>query len=100
MRFTRGPFRPLAAGLLMVMISVGGDLIVVGKEYTMRRTMTAVCLMGLLFGVDCPIARGDTVGSLKIEKKTATKKTVEEIVAYTPREGDLIFFDDHNWMWT
>jgi hypothetical protein len=100
MLFTRWPFRPLAAGLLMVMISVGVDLIVVGKEYAMRRTMMVVCLMGFLIGVDCSIARGDTVGSLKIEKKTATKKAVEEIVAYSPREGDLIFFDDHNWMWT
>jgi hypothetical protein len=37
---------------------------------------------------------------LQIERKDAAGKVEREVVKYVPREGDLVFYDDRNWMWT
>jgi hypothetical protein len=37
---------------------------------------------------------------LKIEKKTPAGKIEREVVRYTGREGDLVFYDDRNPAWT
>lgn len=39
------------------------------------------------------------VGFLKVERKDPKGKIQTEIVAYEPREGDLIFYDDRNLGW-
>jgi hypothetical protein len=39
-------------------------------------------------------------GFLTIERKNAKGKTERETVAYMPREGDLVFYDDGNLLWT
>jgi len=45
-------------------------------------------------------ASANEFGSLKLERKTKDGKVEHETVAYTPREGDLIFYDDRNVFWT
>ena len=42
----------------------------------------------------------DPAGFLKIERKTPKGKIEREVVAYAPREGDLIFYDDRNLAWS
>ena len=45
-------------------------------------------------------ARADEVGFLKSERKNANGALEQEIRAYEPCEGDLIFYDDHDVVWS
>src|SRR5262245_49520327 len=38
-------------------------------------------------------------GFLKTETKTPAGKVKSEVIAYAPREGDLVFYDDRNPAW-
>jgi hypothetical protein len=45
-------------------------------------------------------ARAEEVGFLNIERKNAKGAIEQEIRAYEPLEGDLIFYDDHHVVWS
>ena len=45
-------------------------------------------------------ASADEVGFLKSERKNAKGAVEHEILAYEPREGDLVFYDDHHPVWS
>ncbi len=45
-------------------------------------------------------ASADEVGFLKSERKNADGAVVQEICAYEPREGDLVFYDDDDEVWS
>jgi hypothetical protein len=51
-------------------------------------------------GVPTPATHRNSGGYLKIEKKTPAGKIEREVVRYTGREGDLVFYDDRNPAWT
>lgn len=42
----------------------------------------------------------DEVGFLQIERKTAKGAVEQELRAYEPREGDLVFYDDDSAVWS
>src|SRR5690349_17851787 len=71
------------------------------KEYSMKRTIAVlVCFTVTMVMVDAARASDNPAGYLKIEQKTPEGKPQSKVVAYAPREGDLVFFDDRNLVWT
>ena len=64
----------------------------------MCRSCLLICLTAFLVPTDRSFAADEATGYLKIEPKTDKAKT--EIIRYAPREGDLVFYDDHSLMWT
>jgi hypothetical protein len=66
----------------------------------MRRSIFSICPLAVLAVVGFALASDDSAGYLKIEKKTPTGKIEREVVRYTGREGDLVFYDDRNPAWT
>lgn len=59
----------------------------------MFRLRTLLAVLRSLAAVQS--ARGDEVGYLKSDKGVLG----QEVLAYEPHEGDLIFCDDHNAVW-
>ena len=48
----------------------------------------------------CALPQVTPSGFLRIEKKAGKDKTEIEVMGYTPREGDLVFYDDKHLGWT
>ena len=63
----------------------------------MLRTILAIGLLGAAAAI---AAADDSVGYLKVEKKTSADKVERDLAAYMPREGDLVFYDDRSIIWT
>ena len=57
----------------------------------MPQSILALCL---LFTLD------DPAGYLKVERKNAQGMVQQEIAAYKPREGDLVFYNDRSVIWS
>jgi len=68
------------------------------KESAMFRLRTLLAVLASLAVVQS--ARADDVGFLKSERKNDKGGLEQEVLAYEPREGDLIFYDDHNAVWS
>jgi hypothetical protein len=66
----------------------------------MLRTLIIVCICCSLAGFDCTSAWSQSTGYLKIEPKKVPGKSQHEVIAYRPREGDLVFYDDRHVIWT
>ncbi|MFO0864151.1 MAG: hypothetical protein U0744_05760 [Gemmataceae bacterium] len=64
----------------------------------MLRLRTLLAVLASLTALQT--ARADEVGFLKIERKFAKAAVEDEILAYEPREGDLVFYDDHHPVWS
>jgi hypothetical protein len=69
------------------------------KEEPMRRHVMIICLIAALTAIGWSFPPDATVGFLKSERKTPKGKIEREVVAYAPREGDLVFYDDRNPAW-
>src|ERR1019366_5329307 len=65
----------------------------------MRLIAMMFCAAAPLNAIDWPIPPQDSMGYLKIERKTPKGKLESEVAAYVPREGDLVFYDDRNPAW-
>jgi hypothetical protein len=57
------------------------------------------CVTVPLNAIQLHVPPQDSAGYLKIERKTPKGKIESEVVAYVPREGDLVFYDDRNPAW-
>lgn len=64
----------------------------------MLRQRTLLAILASLAAVQP--ARADEVGFLRSERKNAKGGLEQEICAYQPREGDLVFYDDHDAVWS
>lgn len=64
----------------------------------MFRQWTFLAILASLATVQS--ARADDVGFLKTERKNAKGVIKEKIRPYEPREGDLVFYDDHHVVWS
>lgn len=65
----------------------------------MRRILAVLLLSSSFADVGWSVPPDDSVGLLKIEHKKPKGKAEHEIVRYGPREGDLVFYDDHHPGW-
>ncbi len=65
----------------------------------MRLFGIVVVTVGIL-GTTARAVADDPVGVLKVEQKKAKEKAKHEFLPYAPREGDLVFYDDRNPVWT
>ncbi len=63
------------------------------------RYVIAFLLSFATLAIAAPSFAADDAGFLKIDTKTPKGKT-EKVIAYAPREGDLVFYDDRNIFWT
>jgi hypothetical protein len=70
------------------------------KGIVMAHIFIAICVIGLPATPVCVSAADTPIGSLKVEKKSRPGTSATEIIAYTPREGDFVFYDDRNIFWT
>jgi len=64
----------------------------------MRLAFLILVGVGLLALSESALA--DDFGSLKLERKNKAGKIEHETLPYVPREGDLVFYDDRNAIWT
>src|SRR5213075_920425 len=67
------------------------------RSLSMSRLIIAVLVSLAMPGL---VIADDPVGFLQIERKNAKGAAERELVAYEPREGDLVFYDDFNLAWT
>src|SRR5215211_3999916 len=67
----------------------------------MKQTMMALIYVTASWVIVNSVRAADNpAGYLQIEQKTREGKPQNKVVAYTPREGDLVFFDDRSLIWT
>lgn len=64
----------------------------------MRRQRILLAILASLAAVQS--VRADEVGFLKSERKNAQGDAEQEVRAYEPREGDLVFYDDRDVVWS
>ena len=62
----------------------------------MRHFLVLFAVLSVLMTADHAVASG----YLKLEKKAPKGQVETEVIRYTPREGDLVFYDDKNLAWT
>ena len=66
----------------------------------MRFFALVLCGFAALALANGPRAGADEFGFVKFERKTKDGKIEHETIPYVPREGDLVFYDDRNLLWT
>jgi hypothetical protein len=65
----------------------------------MRQRVMILGVIAALTAIGWHFPPDNSAGYLKIERKTPKGKIASEVVAYAPREGDLVFYDDRNPAW-